>query len=326
MTIAPHHHDPGRDPMTMSTILIGVDASERSEDAIALARTLAERSGARLLLAAAVPCPPVALAESAGTAVLVQDVVDQTEERLEATAATLRDAGHDVACVTRGFVSPGQLLHTVAEDRAVDLIVVGSTHAGRMGRVLPGSTAERLLHGAPCPVAVAPAGYRDDERRPLRRIGVAFDGSAEAHAALRAGVALALRSGAQLDVVCVLDVMGFAAPALLGGPGFDRTRADAEAAAREHLESVVAELVPDARPAAWLLTGDPAARLAGFSRDLDLLLAGSRGYGPMHAVLLGGVSGRLIRDAACPLLITPRGAGHPLEGLLAPDTAAAPGR
>lgn len=309
----------------MSTILIGVDASERSEDAIALARTLSARSDARLVLAAAVPYAPIGLVGGEAIAVIVQEAVEQSKERLEIMAATLRDAGHEVDCVTRGYVSAGQLLQTIAEDQSVDLIVVGSTHTGGMGRVLPGSTAERLLHGAPCPVAVAPVGYRDEVDRPLRRIGVAFDGSDESRAALRAGVALAARSGGQLDVVTVLDVMGFAAPALMGGPGYDRTRADVETTAREHLESVVAELDPEARPAAWLLAGDPGDELAAFSKDLDLLLAGSRGYGPMHAVLLGGVSGRLIRKAACPLVITARGAGHPLEGLLASDTAAASG-
>ena len=309
----------------MTTILIGADASERSQDAIALARKLADRSGSQLVLAAAVPCTPVGLVAGNAIVVLVQEVVKETKARLEATAATLRKAGYDVDCVTRGFISAGQLLQTVAEERAVDLIIVGSTQTGRIGRVFSGSTAERLLHGAPCPVAVAPVGYRDIDHHQLRWIGVAFDGSDEARSALRAGVALAIRHGAQLDVLTVLDVMGFGAPALMGGPGHDRTRADVEATARAHLESVIAELAPEARPTGWLLTGDPADELARFSKDLDLLLAGSRGYGPMRAVLLGGMSGRLIREAACPLLITPRGAEHPLEGLLESDTAAASG-
>ena len=154
---------------------------------------------------------------------LVEEVVQETTQRLQATAATLREAGYDADCVTRGFVSAGHLLQTVAEDEAVDLIVVGSTRTGRMGRVLPGSTAERLLHGAPCPVAVAPVGYRDAVDHPLRRIGVAFDGSDEARAALRAGVVLAASSGAQLDVVTVLDVMGFG---LAGAHGRSRLRPD----------------------------------------------------------------------------------------------------
>jgi nucleotide-binding universal stress UspA family protein len=50
---------------------------------------------------------------------------------------------------------------------------------------------------------------------------------------------------------------------------------------------------------------------------------GSRGYGPLHSVLLGGVSGRVIRDAACPVIVVPRGAQVPLEALLATGTAAA---
>ncbi len=63
----------------------------------------------------------------------------------------------------------------MAEDAA--LIVLGSTHTGRLGRVRPGSTGERLLLGAPCAVAVAPHGYRTRLDPALTRIGAAYDGS-----------------------------------------------------------------------------------------------------------------------------------------------------
>ncbi|HEX2411694.1 MAG TPA: universal stress protein [Solirubrobacteraceae bacterium] len=33
---------------------------------------------------------------------------------------------------------------------------------------------------------------------------------------------------------------------------------------------------------------------------------GSRGHGPMRRVLLGGVSSRLMRRAACPVVVVPR--------------------
>ena len=54
------------------------------------------------------------------------------------------------------------------------------------------------------------------------------------------------------------------------------------------------------------LAGDPAAALAAASGDLDLLLVGSRSYGPLGAVLLGAVTRRLVHAAQCPLMVVPR--------------------
>ena len=53
--------------------------------------------------------------------------------------------------------------------------------------------------------------------------------------------------------------------------------------------------------------GDAVNVLATLDRrDADLLVCGARGYGPLRRVLLGGVSSRLLRRAACPLLVVPR--------------------
>src|SRR5690349_16212972 len=56
-------------------------------------------------------------------------------------------------------------LHREAERLGCDVLVVGSSHRAGVGRVLAGSTTERLLHDATCPIAVAPRGYRNEERR-----------------------------------------------------------------------------------------------------------------------------------------------------------------
>ncbi len=61
--------------------------------------------------------------------------------------------------------------------------------------------------------------------------------------------------------------------------------------------------------------GDPERELAAETEGVDLMIAGSRGYGPHQAVLLGSVSGRLVRDASCPVLVVPRGIETPLEDL-----------
>ena len=50
------------------------------------------------------------------------------------------------------------------------------------------------------------------------------------------------------------------------------------------------------------------------SENLDLLVCGSRGYGPVRAVLLGGVSRRLTAEAQCPVIVVPRGWTASLDG------------
>ena len=67
-----------------------------------------------------------------------------------------------------------------------------------------------------------------------------------------------------------------------------------------------------------------AELLRAETEGVDLMIAGSRGYGPYQAVLLGCVSGRLVRDASCPVLVVPRGIEAPLEDLfqIAPGAVA----
>jgi nucleotide-binding universal stress UspA family protein len=69
-----------------------------------------------------------------------------------------------------------------------------------------------------------------------------------------------------------------------------------------------------------LLDGDPRELLTRESSGLDLLVVGSRGYGPLRAVLLGSVSSALVRAAASPLVVVPRpSAGErPAQGTTSP--------
>jgi nucleotide-binding universal stress UspA family protein len=64
-----------------------------------------------------------------------------------------------------------------------------------------------------------------------------------------------------------------------------------------------------------VVMGDPVDELRRQTEELDLLITGSRGYGPLRATLVGGVTGRLLREAACPVIVVPRGVETPLAGL-----------
>ena len=84
---------------------------------------------------------------------------------------------------------PARALHDLAVQEGASIVVLGSSRRGQLGRVLPSAVTDRLLHGAPCPVAVAPVGFsfEDADDGPRRLIGVAFTDTPDGHAALARG-------------------------------------------------------------------------------------------------------------------------------------------
>ncbi len=190
------------------------------------------------------------------------------------------------------------------------MIVVGSSPRGARRRISPGSTGERLLHGASVPVAVAPRGQRDRPAdTPVRRIGVAFLDTPEAHEALRVAAELAQHTGASLTVYTVVAPRAEVFAPFSGRASEESFLAGVREQARAALDRALATLPEGVEAADELLEGDVVDELAALDeRECDLLVCGSRGYGPVRRVLLGGVLRKLIRRAACPLVVVPRGA------------------
>jgi nucleotide-binding universal stress UspA family protein len=306
----------------VSSILIGVDASDRSEDAIALGGRLADAADAEITVANAYPYSdfPSRASSEAFRAALRDDAL----ETVKAMRDRLGPAAEQAKIVVTANPSPAHGLHKIAEANGMSLIVVGSTHTGRAGRVLPGSTAERLLHGSPCSVAVAPKGYREHAGNPIRRIAVAYNHSDEARAAVLAAAELARAFGAQLEVLGVVAAESYGTPALMsGGPSVANLREDIERHVQESLDAIVAELPSDVAATSVRIAGGDGDAIAERSADFDLLVCGSRGYGPLRAVLVGGFSGRLVRSAQCPVIVVPRGVETPLASLFGGTAATA---
>jgi nucleotide-binding universal stress UspA family protein len=307
--------DPQSKEPAVSTILVGVDESERSRDATAFARDLASTAGATVVVANVFPYDdrPSRMASAEFRHALETDAVKVVRDM----SGPLADLGHDrVQTAVAARLSAAHGLHDLAEMERAALIVVGSSHVGTAGRVMPGSTGERLLHGAPCPVAIVPQGYRDRAGE-LHRVGVAYDGSPESTAAVRGAIEIARATGAELRVIRVMDALGYSTPALMGGPGYVELRGTIEQELRAELDEALGRIPADVSARAVFVTGDPAHELAEQSGTLDLLVTGSRGYGPLRAVMAGAVIGRVLRDAACPVLVVPRGVESPLGALFA---------
>jgi len=295
----------------MPEIIVGVDGSARGEDAMAFAQQLARTTGAALTLASAFAYDewPSRAASNDYREFLRQD----TRAMLDRMRAKLDDPEVPVHAIADP--TPARALHLLADQDGAALLVVGSSHRGHVGRVLLGSTADRLLHGAPCPVAVVPHGY--PAQAPIQTIGVGYDGSVEGDAALTGACQVARRFGAGLRVIRVFDASTVGTPALISGPGYVAAWKEMERLARENLESRVASLPDDVAAEAVFRSGSPGRELSAQTEGVDLMLLGSRGYGPLRSVLLGGVAQAVLREAMCPVIVMPRGARHGVDELFA---------
>jgi nucleotide-binding universal stress UspA family protein len=283
-------------------IVVGVALRDDDSAPLALAHTLARLTSAPLAL---VTSYPYAASSPFVTFEWLAAMRERAELALEPLAAGSPD---DVRVSThvRPEISAALALHDVAIELDAAAIVVGSSHRGRVGRVLAGSVTSALLHGAPCPVLVAPRDYTE-RLDGFRRIGVGFVNTLEGRAALSAACGLARATGGRVEVFSVQDPIEWS-PALVM-PGWSVPLAF-EAEREQHAlrtSSTARRLVPeDLLGSVEVSVGDPGTILATASANLDLLVCGSRGYGAVRSVILGSVSRELAQSSACPLLVVPR--------------------
>lgn len=272
---------------------VGVDHG-RSRDAIALAKAL---SRGRLTLVYAYP------AEARAMSRLGEEYFGRLSDE---SAAVLERARDDMAVKAELLPvadrSPARALQHVAADRDAGLIVVGSAHHGRLGRLLTGDVGRGVVQAAPCPVAIAPAGF-DQHRGELVRVAVGFDNSPEAHAALDLAAAWTAEHRLALTAVVAWDLPALAftgtAETALVGPLAEEELARATEAAERAVASIPGATVRVVR-------GEATHVLTEAADAADILVVGSRGWGPAHHVAVGSTADHLMHHAACPVVIVPR--------------------
>jgi nucleotide-binding universal stress UspA family protein len=271
--------------------LIGVDGRPGGLDAIALASRLIDPAG------------KLTLAHVHGGALRPSHAISPALIRAERQASVeLLEQERAVADATAEIVSleamsPGGGLHQQAEDQGADLLVVGSCSRGTFGRVMLGEDTRAALNGAPCAVAISPHGHAEHPTQ-ITKVGVAYNGSPESTAALAQARDIAAATGATLHALEVVSrpsgaYTGLIAPAI--GETIDVMLQAATTRMKE---------LPDVDARAVYGLADE--ELASFSDEVDLLIVGSRGYGPVKRLVLGSTSEYLQRHARCSLLALPR--------------------
>lgn len=292
-------------------VLVGVDGTPAGRDAVALSRALAAADDPDVVLVGAytdplLPFPP-GLRRDLQLGREVERLLLETRRELAPSART-----H-----VRADLSPGRALcHEIAGEHA-DLLVVGSSRRVGAGRAGVGRTGRQVLHDAACAVALAAhgiAGENGAQPFALRRIIVGVDRSPEARAALGVARGLAAGADARLTAVAVVDDR---LPATVAPAGMAMELVqwdDLVAANRKQSEALLAELARDAPGLETeLRVGDPGEELAAAAEDADLLVIGSRRWGPLSHLVVGSTGEELVREAPCSLLLVPRPAEEAAE-------------
>jgi len=268
-------------------VLVGVDGTANGRSAVALAAQLLDSSG-QLTLAHVHP----------------GSVSEQTDASRGLLERERDAAGVEAELASVVAPSPGRGLHARAEEQGADLIVVGSSSRGLLGRAMLGDDTRASLNGAPCAVAIAAHGYGAPPA-PIARVGVGYDGSPESQTAMEAARAIAARHHAALRALDVVNLPTYAFTGIVppvSGEGIEELLNEAR-------ERIDAQAGVEGR-AVYGLAGE---ELAAFGDDLDLLVVGSRSYGPWQRLVLGSTSNYLQRHARCSLLVLPRRAGQTAE-------------
>ena len=306
--------------MTLSrTIVVGVDASQESRQALRWACQEAHRRGLDVLAVAVWGVFPVTLEPLVGS-----ESWRNTNDNEKVTRATLAAL---VAEVTGDFPQveltqkvlagrPAEQLITLSAGAAM-LVVGAQGHGGFMGMLL-GSTSRHVLTHSKCTVVIVRglppesvtertlSDQPDTEPTPTPQTVVGVDGSAASEQALRWACEHASADGkpAEVLVVCVRTIAPLPEDLSIGAwPWRDSDPKEPVRVMLEGMAQTVGGEFPAVRIRRQILHGHPVDELLRLSEEADLLVVGSRGHGAIAGLLLGSVSRRLVNHSHCSVAV-----------------------
>jgi nucleotide-binding universal stress UspA family protein len=282
-------------------IAVGVDGYPEGSDAVALGAGLARAIGADLMLVTVHHDPLVVMPTGMDWSGLRRQARAGLEAERDSRAP---DARIDV----ESDLSVPRALKRVVDREHRDLLVLGSSRKAPVGRIRIGKRTRQLLCHFECSLAVAPRGYRERSDRAFERVAVGYDGEPESVAALAAAATIASSVGAELLIHAVVDdrlpTIPWMGVATASVKMWEQAVDDEVDALTAEAELAASQL--DSGAHVELERGRPANSLLSLTERTDLLVIGSRRWGPMNRVLLGSTGEAVMHDAACPVLAVPR--------------------
>ncbi|HJT94538.1 MAG TPA: universal stress protein, partial [Mycobacterium sp.] len=200
----------------------------------------------------------------------------------------------------------GGLLEAVKELEA-DVLVLGSAADGKFGQVVIGSTADRLLHSSPVPMAISPRGYRGSKAGGLSRMTCAYPGTPESLHVVERVAALAERLDVPMRVVTFAVRGRTMYPPEVGLRAEDSILEAWASHARELLTQLKSDGIVGEDVVLQVVTGngwDQALDAADW-QDGELLAIGTSPSGGIARVFLGSRGTKILRHSPVPVLVLP---------------------
>lgn len=288
---------------TLKTIVIGSSLTTASDGIVRTGVAVARAAGASPWLIHGY-VPPVSSSELA--TVDARWLEQQAEELHEVLADQARRtgladlSGFSPAQLRLALGSPPREILSLARQVQADLIILGAAEGNAMHRIFLGSTADRVIRKAPCPVLVLHA----ESAFPPTRVEIPVDLSPISASAYRQGLSFLALLGVPLAETEALFVLN---PFEVGG-SVHFTPAQIERFADEELHLFLkANSSGEIPRLTRVCTGYPREAILGAlqQRKADLVILGTHGRSGFERLTLGSVATEVMHQAHCNLLIVP---------------------
>lgn len=283
------------DRSMVNRIVLATDFSECAGKAQDYAAFLARAHEAKLYVVH-VPESPLWYGSNAATILYLEQAQKEGERRLEETEQQLIQGGLTDVEARQVVGIPSEQIKKAAQDITADMIVVGTRGRTGLEVILLGSTADRVIRDAPCPVLAVPMAAATPS---IRHVMAPLDFSSPSLDAVEYAIQVANHFGAKMTLVHVLEPMYYDAE-----PGLQSMEAN-WVHWRTQLEQLAGLISSFGLATGTVIRGGvPTDSILDCAREqgCDLIVMGTHGRRGWARLRLGSVAEAVIRQAPCPVL------------------------
>ena len=294
--------------LKLNKIMVPTDFSEASKQSVPYAVAFAKKFGARITLVYVASARAAAEFSRVGIVLEEKLAMERAEESLREFRA--KEFAQSLPVQTQLLTgAPFAEINNAAQSLNIDLIILSTQGRTGLKHFFLGSTTERVVRHAPCPVLTIreqplQVKFPGDSPCGFKRILVPIDFSEASHKALFYATAFAEGCGAEITLLHVVELPAYPE---LGYAHVPMKEAEQKKAALETLELADLELGKSARliKSRLVRVGNPSQEIIEEARtqNSDLIVISTHGHGGLRHLLLGSTTEKVMRHASCPVLV-----------------------